>query len=94
MADMSIEEVRKQVKTYWIIFGSLAILTAVTVGLSYLHLSHAPAIALGLLVAVLKASLVALFFMHLNHEKPIIYGTLFLTAAALFFCMLIPVFLM
>ena len=48
----------------------LGVLTALTVGLSYVDFgSKAVNIAVGLLVAVVKASLVVLFFMHLKWEK-------------------------
>lgn len=93
MADTSVEGIKKEMRTYLMVFFSLAVLTVVTVGISYLHLSIGPAVALGLLVATIKASLVALFFMHLSHEKTIIYGTLCITGVAFFFCMLIPLFL-
>lgn len=52
------------------VLGGLAVLTALTVGLSYVNFgSKAMNIAVGVLVAVAKASLVVLFFMHLKWEK-------------------------
>lgn len=52
------------------VLGGLAVLTAVTVGLSYVNFgSKATNIAVGLAVAVVKAALVVLFFMHLKWEK-------------------------
>jgi cytochrome c oxidase subunit IV len=92
MSDVSIEEMKKHIKLYWLIFGGLLFLTLVTVGVSYLDLSIGPAIALAMFVASIKGSLVALFFMHLSHEKTIIYATLIITAAAFLICMLIPIF--
>jgi caa(3)-type oxidase subunit IV len=62
---------------YALVFGALLVLTAVTVGLSYVDVSkaigmpqlgRAANIVAGLLVAGLKASLVVWIFMHMNHE--------------------------
>ena len=61
-------------------FGALLVLTVVTVGVSYLHLPTAPAVAIGLSIAVVKAALVAMYFMHLKGEKPMVYWPLGLTA--------------
>lgn len=77
---MSIEEVKKHTRVYWTIFGCLLVLTAVTVGVSYIHLPFTAAVVLALIVASTKASLVALYFMHLISEKKAIYLTLGLTA--------------
>ena len=87
--ELSAEEVKKHVKTYLLVFGSLLVLTVVTVGVSYLHLSTPAAVFLALLVATIKGSLVALFFMHLSHEKRIIYYTIALTAILFCFLMMI-----
>jgi cytochrome c oxidase subunit 4 len=60
-------------KEYWTIFGALAVLTVLEVGLVYV-----PGIGKGLMVsglvllAVSKAALVGLFFMHLRHETPVL----------------------
>ncbi len=77
---MSLEEVRKHVRTYLTVFVALLFLTVVTVAVSYLHLPVALAVLVALIVAGVKGSLVGLFFMHLAHEKKIIYWTLGLTA--------------
>jgi cytochrome c oxidase subunit IV len=90
--EMTADEVKKHVKTYYLIFGALLFLTVVTVGVSYLHLPIAGAVILALIVATIKGSLVCLFFMHLSNEKRIIYWTLLVTAVMFFFCMLIPGF--
>jgi cytochrome c oxidase subunit IV len=87
------EEVRKHVKTYWMIFIALAFCTVVTVGIAYYHLPPVLAVIVAMLVASIKASLVALFFMHLNSERKIIYGTLGLTAFMFLVLMMIPLFL-
>jgi cytochrome c oxidase subunit 4 len=60
-------------KEYWVIFGSLTVLTVLEVGVVKM-----PGIPMGLLItalvglAVTKAALVALFFMHLKHETRIL----------------------
>jgi cytochrome c oxidase subunit IV len=92
-ADMStanVDDIRRQVRIYMIVFGSLMVLTLITVAVSYLHLALAPAVALALVVATVKASLVALYFMHLSHEKGPIYWTLLLTTTFFLFLMFIP----
>jgi cytochrome c oxidase subunit IV len=51
------------------VFAALMVLTAITVGISYVDLGEVNLIvALG--VATLKATLVALYFMHLRYDKP------------------------
>jgi cytochrome c oxidase subunit IV len=77
--DNSPEAVAREKRKYLIIFGCLAVLTGVTVGVSYLDLPTWQAIALALLVATVKGSLVAAFFMHLLSERRLIYAVLLLT---------------
>ena len=69
-------------KTYLAVFGVLACLTAVTVGVSYLHLARPGAIGVALLIAAIKVSLIVAFFMHFKSEKKIIHW-IFLTALLL-----------
>jgi cytochrome c oxidase subunit 4 len=64
---------------YLAVFGTLAVLTLITVGVSYLHLPRPQAIAVGLCIAAIKVSLIAAFFMHLKSEKKLIHS-LFYTA--------------
>ena len=90
---MSHEEVKKHVRTYLVVFVALLCLSAVTVGISYLHVSRGMAIALAMIVATVKASLVALFFMHLIDEKKTIYYILELTAVLFVFLCLIVLFI-
>ena len=71
-------------KKYLYVFLALAILTAVTVGVSYVDLGIAGGIVIALIVATIKGSLVALYFMHLNHEKKSIYRLLGLTVVCFF----------
>ena len=83
-------DIRSHVKTYFIIFGALMVLTAVTVGVSYLHLPVALAILVALAVATIKGSLVAMFFMHLKGERKLIYYVLVLTVIFFIFLMFVP----
>lgn len=69
-------------KTYLLVFAGLAVLTAATVALSYLGLSHGVGIALAALIALAKCSLIAAFFMHLKFENKGIWALVF---TALFF---------
>ncbi|MBI2119767.1 MAG: cytochrome C oxidase subunit IV family protein [Elusimicrobia bacterium] len=73
-------------KTYLTVFGTLAVLTLLTVGVSYLHLNRAGAITVALLVAGIKVSLIAAFFMHLKFEKKVIHGIFY---TALFFVLIL-----
>lgn len=50
--------------------AALLILTAITVGASYIDFGSGN-IVIALFIATVKASIVALFFMHLRHEKPV-----------------------
>ena len=88
MSGHSTEAVQKQVKIYIRVFVTLGILTVLTVGVSYLKLPLALAIAVALFIAAVKSSLVAAFFMHLVSEKKIIYYIL-----ALAFCFFIVLLL-
>ncbi|HET7712698.1 MAG TPA: cytochrome C oxidase subunit IV family protein [Thermoanaerobaculia bacterium] len=74
------EHIRKEIRTYLLVFLGLAILTGVTVWLAYgLQLPIHLAIAIALLVASVKGFLVAGFFMHLLNERKVVYGVLALT---------------
>ena len=84
------DDIRSHVKTYFMIFGALMVLTMITVGVSYLHLPIPMAIAVALVVATIKGSLVALYFMHLSHERKLIYYVLALTVIFFIFMMFVP----
>ncbi|MBP9853266.1 MAG: cytochrome C oxidase subunit IV family protein [Candidatus Omnitrophica bacterium] len=71
---------KKEVSLYFKVFGSLAVLTVITVAISNIHLAIFLAVAIALIVATIKASLVAAFFMHLSHERKVIYFVLISTA--------------
>jgi cytochrome c oxidase subunit 4 len=84
------DDISKHVKTYFMVFGALMVLTVVTVAVSYLHLPVHQAIIVALFIATIKGSLVALFFMHLNHERKLIYWVLALTVVFFMVLMLVP----
>ena len=87
------EHVLKEMRTYLVIFVSLAALTAITV-FAFYQLKTYPvkiAITVALIIATIKGSLVAGFFMHLLSEKKVIYGILILTVIFFIFLMALPV---
>jgi cytochrome c oxidase subunit 4 len=88
----SADDIRKSVKTYYMIFGALMLFTVITVAVSYLDLPIPMAILVALVVATIKGSLVALFFMHLAHERKVIYWALMLTVIFFVFLMFVPLF--
>jgi cytochrome c oxidase subunit 4 len=88
----SVDDIKKSVKTYFMIFGALMVLTIITVGVSYVHLPVAAAVTVALIVATIKGSLVALYFMHLLHERKVIYWVLALTLIFFMFMMFVPLF--
>jgi cytochrome c oxidase subunit 4 len=82
------EEIRKEMRKYWYVFGGLAFWTGVTVWLCFgLKMPVHYAIMIALAVACIKGTLVAGFFMHLFSEKKLIYWVLALTV--LFFAVLL-----
>jgi|CXWL01.1.fsa_nt_gi cytochrome c oxidase subunit 4 len=88
--EMSVEEVRKHVRTYLAVFAVLLVLTCVTVGVFYLHLSLVKAITVALIVASIKGSLVACYFMHLISERAAIFWIIFLCALFFIVLLLVP----
>jgi caa(3)-type oxidase subunit IV len=83
-------DVRKEVKIYIGIFVALAVLTVVTVGVSYVEWGVSLGVAVGLLIATVKAGLVAMFFMHLKAERAMIYWVLYLTVFFFFIMIALP----
>ena len=73
------EAIAAEKRKYMIVFGTLAILTVITVLVNRLDVARWIAITLALAIATLKASLVAAFFMHLISERKMIYAVLGLT---------------
>jgi cytochrome c oxidase subunit 4 len=86
----SAEDIQAHVRVYYKVFGTLMVLTLLTVGVSYLHLPHTPAVLVALIIAGFKASLVAMFFMHLKGERPFIFWSLAITAAFFVFLFALP----
>jgi cytochrome c oxidase subunit IV len=86
------EEFKKHLGKYYVVFVALLCLTAITVGVSYLHLPRPQAIAVALAIATVKAGMVAGVFMHLISEKKVIYAVLVLTAAFFLLVLLLPSF--
>ena len=81
----------KHVRTYMMVFGSLLVLTLVTVGVSYLEHSVALGVAVALFIASIKAGLVASYFMHLITERKLILSVMALTVFFFFAVLLLPV---
>src|SRR5687768_15797190 len=86
------DDMRSHVKTYFMIFGALMVLTIITVAVSYLELATPLAVTVALIVAIIKGSLVAMYFMHLLHERKVIYWVLMLTVIFFIFLMFVPLF--
>jgi cytochrome c oxidase subunit 4 len=84
-------DIDKHVKIYIGVFVALMVLTIITVGVSYLHLSVPIAVAVALLVATIKGTLVACYFMHLISEKKLIYAVLALTVVFFVVLLALPV---
>ena len=78
-AHNSPEDIKKETRTYLLVFAALAVLTVITVAVSYLDLSTPQAVVVALAIATVKGSLVAAFFMHLISEEKFIYAVLALT---------------
>ncbi|MDH3404937.1 MAG: cytochrome C oxidase subunit IV family protein [Acidobacteriota bacterium] len=92
MSGHTVEEIEQEKRKYWVVFIALVALTAITVGVSYLHLSTGAAVFIALLVACVKGGLVAGVFMHLISERQAIYAILVLTAVFFVVLMLGPSF--
>ena len=84
----NVEDIKKHVRVYMIVFGSLAVLTIVTVAVGIMELPIVPALVIGLVIALVKGGLVASYFMHLVSEKKVIYWVLMLTVV-FFICMVL-----
>jgi len=54
--------------TYYGIFGSLMVLTALTIGVAFIHLGRLN-FPVAIAIAVTKATLVILFFMHVKYSS-------------------------
>ena len=90
MSESEAALVKEHVRVYVMVFAALAVLTIVTVAISYLDLSTGAAIGVAMVVATVKASLVALYFMHLISEQKVIVWLLLLCAAFIVFLFFLP----
>lgn len=79
MSGHSAEEIRGEIRRYWVVGTALFTLTVITVAVSYLHLPIGLAVFVALLIACIKGGMVAGVFMHLISEKQAIYALLLLT---------------
>ena len=84
------EDIQRHVKIYINVFIALAILTVVTVAVSFLDVSFIEAFFIAITVATIKGSLVLSFFMHLLEEKPAVIWILATTMVAFLILMFIP----
>ena len=90
-AEHTAEHVQRQVRTYFIVFLSLLVLTVVTVAVSRLDLAVGAGVVVALIVAGLKGTLVAGIFMHLFSDKfPFVFKVLIFSAV--FFVVMIALF--
>ena len=69
MSEAHAHDHKKHIRTYIMVFVSLAVLTAVTVWAASFEFTVAMGIVVALIIATFKGSLVASFFMHLVTEK-------------------------
>ena len=84
------EDVQAHIRTYMKVGAALAVLTVLTVAVSYLPFGVPLAVTVALIIAATKGSLVVSFFMHLIEEKRGIYATLLLTAFFFIVLLFIP----
>ena len=87
MHDENLEHFRGHLDIYWKVYFGLMVLTAATVGVTYIDFGEAMGVVVALLIAGMKAGLVAAIFMHLKGENKWVYYCLYLTAV--FFLVLI-----
>jgi caa(3)-type oxidase subunit IV len=86
------DDIRKHVRSYWMIGAALYVFTVITVAVNQVHLAVPFAVTVALIVASMKGYMVASVFMHLNHEKKWIYGSLLLTVIGFLILMTVPMF--
>ena len=84
------EDIQHHVKVYINVFIALAILTVVTVAVSFLDVSFIEAFFIAITVATIKGSLVLSYFMHLLEEKPAVIWILVTTMVTFLILMFIP----
>ncbi|SVB97265.1 uncharacterized protein METZ01_LOCUS250119 [marine metagenome] len=96
------DHVQHHIAIYKKVAAALAVLTFMTVAVSYLEVAVPLAVTIALLIAATKGSLVLSFFMHLIEEKKsvplsrrgigLIIGSLLLTALFFLVIIFIPIF--
>ena len=86
----NIEDIQHHVKVYINVFIALAILTVITVAVSFLDVSFIEAFFIAITVATIKGSLVLSYFMHLLEEKPAVIWILVTTMVTFLILMFIP----
>tara|TARA_B100000586_G_C19959235_1_gene362980 strand:+ start:229 stop:603 length:375 start_codon:yes stop_codon:yes gene_type:complete len=96
------DHVQHHIAIYKKVAAALAVLTFLTVAVSYLEVAVPLAVTIALLIAATKGSLVVSFFMHLIEEKKsvplsrrgigLIIGSLLLTALFFLVIIFIPIF--
>ena len=84
------EDIQHHIKVYMNVFIALAVLTVVTVAVSFLDVSFIEAFFIAITVATIKGSLVLSYFMHLLEEKPAVIWILATTMLAFLILMFIP----
>jgi len=89
--EMTVEEVKKHVRGYLLVFGALLVLTATTVAAAFLQVPFGWALVIALIIATVKAALVALYFMHLISERQVI--TWVLASAGVFLICMFALFI-
>lgn len=90
MGGHTAEEIRGEIRRYWIVGTALFLLTVITVAVSYLDVSAGMAVTIALIIAAFKGGLVAGVFMHLISERQAIYSLLILTVVFFIVLMLGP----
>jgi len=83
-------DIDRTVRGFVVVFITLLALTAVSVGVSYLHLKEWEAVTVALIIATFKASLVAMFFMRLLSETKVIFLVLGVTVAFFLVLLFVP----
>jgi len=96
------EHVQHHIAVYKKVAAALAVLTTLTVGVSYLDVAVPLAVTIALVIAATKGSLVVSFFMHLIEEKKpvplsrggigLIIGSLLLCALFFLVIIFVPIF--
>jgi caa(3)-type oxidase subunit IV len=96
------DHVQHHIAVYKKVAAALAVLTTLTVGVSYLNVAVPLAVTIALVIAATKGSLVLSFFMHLIEEKKpvplsrggigLIIGSLLLCALFFLVVIFVPIF--